>query len=226
MFNKSKTAQEPMYDILSADASFELKEAYNSLCTNVLYASNNGKLKKLAVTSSVYGEGKTAVAINLAFALACNLIDKKILLIDADLRTPHVADLLKSKIAGSPRGQGLSDFLVGKCDFPNVAKTEVENLDVICAGDVTLNPAGLLKSLKMKEFLDKCAELYDYVIIDTPPLNIVSDALLLIGRVDGYIVGAKTNFSKAPMLDATQESLASVGANILGIVLTDAIRKN
>ena len=222
---KSKVVEEPLYDISSGDASFELKEAYNALCTNVLYASNNEQLKKLAVTSSIYGEGKTSVAINLALALACNLIDKKVLLVDADLRTPHVAEFLKGKAMDFAKGQGLSDYLTGKSDFPSASKTEISNLDVISAGDLILNPAGLLNSLKMKDFLDKCADLYDYVIIDTPPLNIVSDALLLIGKVDGYIVAAKTKVSKVPMLNAAQEALNSVGANVLGIVLTDSSKK-
>ena len=225
MFKKSKATQELLYDILNPDSSFEFKEAYNSLCTNVLYASSNEQLKKLVVTSSVYGEGKSSVAINLATSLACNLIDKKVLLIDADLRTPHIADFMKTKITDSNVGQGLSDYLAGKCDFPYVAKTDVANLEVVFAGDMTWNPAGLLNSFKMKEFLDKCADVYDYIIIDTPPVNVVSDALFLIGITDGYIIAAKGKFSKVPLLSATQEALKSVSANILGIVLTETHRK-
>lgn len=225
MFKKHQATPELLYDVLSSSSSFELKEAYNSLCTSVLYASNNNQLKNLVVTSSVYGEGKSSVAINLAFALAGNLIDKRVLLIDADLRSPHLADFMKDKIKGSATGQGLSNYLTGKCDYPCATKTEAANLEVIFAGDATLNPAGLLNSLKMKEFLDKCAKSYDYVIIDTPPINVVSDALLLIGKVDGYIVAAKTKFSKVPLLNATQEALKSVGANILGIVLTEIHKK-
>jgi len=220
MFKKKIATEERLYDILDPNTSFELKEAYNTLCTNVLYPSSGEPSKRLVVTSAVYGEGKTTLAINLASALASNLIDKKVLLIDADLRTPHVYDFMKSKI--SPvKNAGLSEYLTGKVDSPESFCGGVENLSVIFSGAPNLNPAGLLNSVRMKEFLVKCAEEYDYVIIDTPPANLVSDALLLIGGVDGYIIAAKNKFSKIPALDATQRALNSVGANILGIVLTE-----
>lgn len=225
MFKKSKTVQEPFYDILDSTASFELREAYNSLCTNVLHASNDGILKKFVVTSSVYGEGKTALAINLATALACNLMDKKILLVDADLRTPRVADFLKDKVAESTSVHGLSEYLSAKSNSLPVIKTSIDNFDVVFSGSVSLNPAGLLNSLTMKEFLDKCSETYDYIIIDAPPISVVSDALFLTGSVDGYIIAALTKLSKIPMLDATQEALKSVGAKILGVVLTELEHK-
>lgn len=223
MFKRTKVNEELFYDVLESSASFELKEAYNSLCTNVLYPSSGEPSKRLVVTSAVYGEGKTTLAINLASALASNLIDKKVLLIDADLRTPHICDFMKSKIS-SIKNAGLSEYLTGKVDFPESCCGGVENLSVIFSGAPTLNPAGLLNSVRMKEFLAKCSEEYDYVIIDTPPVNLVSDALLLIGGVDGYIIAAKNKFSKIPALDATQRALNSVGANILGIVLTEVKR--
>ena len=224
MFNK-KTQQEPFYDILDANASFELKEAYNSLCTNVLYASDNKNNQKLVVTSSLYGEGKTAVAVNLSIALASNLVDKKILLVDADLRNPGVHDFLKDKVTESEHNHGLAGYLLGQADSLPITKAALDNLDVVLAGGAQLNPAALMNSPKMKDFLDKCSEIYDYVILDVPPLNDVSDALLLIGKVDGYIIAAKTKYSKLPMLNATQEALSSVGANIIGIVLTDVKNK-
>ena len=224
MFNK-KTQQEPFYDILDANASFELKEAYNSLCTNVLYASDNKNNQKLVVTSSLYGEGKTAVAVNLSIALASNLVDKKILLVDADLRNPGVHDFLKDKVTESEHNLGLAGYLLGQADSLPITKAALDNLDVVLAGGAQLNPAALMNSPKMKDFLDKCSEIYDYVILDAPPLNDVSDALLLIGKVDGYIIAAKTKYSKLPMLNATQEALSSVGANIIGIVLTDVNNK-
>ena len=223
MFKRTKATEELLYDVFDSSASFELKEAYNSLCTNVLYSSNGEQSKRIVITASVYGEGKTTLAINLAAALASNLIDKKVLLIDADLRTPHIYDFVKSKISANSKA-GLSEFLVGKADFPEIHNGDIENLSIIFAGAPTFNPAGLLNSVRMKEFLAKCAEDYDYVIIDTPPVNLVSDALLLIGGVDGYVIAVKNKFSKIPALDATQKALDSVGANILGIVLTEVKR--
>ena len=172
MFKRTKAVEELFYDVLASSASFELKEAYNSLCTNVLYPSSGEVSKRLVITSSVYGEGKTTLAINLASALASNLIDKKVLLIDTDLRTPHVFDFMESKLSGA-KNVGLSEYLSGRADVPACCRGGVENLTVIFAGAPTLNPAGLLNSVRMKEFLAKCSEEYDYVIIDTPPVNLV-----------------------------------------------------
>ena len=221
MLKKSLPIEESLYDILDSTTSFELKEAYNSLCTTVLHSENGDQLKTLAITSSIYGEGKTSLAINFAYALACNLIDKKVLLVDADFRKSNVAAFMKNRISVPEEMQGLSKLLVSDDEFPTVIETNLENMDVVLSGSAPLNPAGLINSLKMKDFLAKCSETYDYVIIDTPPINVVSDALLLIGGVDGYIIAAKNKFSKIPALDATQKALNSVGANVLGIVLTE-----
>ena len=218
---KNKLAQETCLSLLTNESSFEIKEAYNNLATNVIYLPIEDKSKKIAVTSSNYGEGKTTVAINLAIALASSLIDKKVLLIDADLRSSHVASFLASVCASDDKVDGLSEYLAGKGNTCNVKSTHVDNLDVIYAGEAPINPAGLINSDKMNELINTVSDKYDYVIIDTPPVNVVSDAILLVGRVNGYIIATKTNYTTVPMLSSASESLSMVGAQVFGVVLSE-----
>lgn len=220
MFNKNRNYEEPSFEILCDSSSFELKEAYNSLCTNVLYLPIADKCKKIAVTSSVSGEGKTSVAVNLAISLAGNLLDKRVLLVEADMRTPHVAQLLRNYITKLEK-VGLSDYLSGAVEVPPTLNTTFSNLDVILAGNITNNPAGLICSERMTSFISDCEEKYDYVVFDTPPINAVSDSILLINKVNGYILATRTRYSKVASVDTALETLKSVGAEILGIVLTD-----
>lgn len=218
---KNKLVEETSLYILDKDSSFELKEAYNNLATNVIYLPIDDKSKKIAVTSSNYGEGKSSVAINLAIALASSLIDKRVLLVDADLRTPHVGEFLADAVPGYAMESGLSEYLSGKEEKCNIKTTHINNLDVVFAGEGAINPAGLINSDKMNEFMANLDDTYDYVIIDTPPVKVVSDAILLVGRVNGYIIATKTNYSTVPMLSSASESLKMVGAQIFGVVLSE-----
>ena len=218
---KNKLAKEIPSSILNKNSPFELKEAYSNLATNVIYLPIEEKTKKIAVTSSNYGEGKSSVAINLAIALASTLIDKKVLLIDADLRTSHVGEFLADVLPEYSAEKGLSEYLSSKDKKCNIKTSHIENLDVVFAGESSINPAGLLNSDKMHDFLTGLDSKYDYVIIDTPPVNVVSDSILLVGRVNGYIIAAKTNYSTVPMLSSASESLELVGAQIFGVVLSE-----
>jgi capsular exopolysaccharide synthesis family protein len=220
VFIKNRNFEEPSFEILSDSSSFELKEAYNSLCTNVLYLPIQDRCKKIAVTSSVSGEGKTCVAVNLAISLAANLRDKRVLIVEADMRAPRVLQLLQNYIT-KPEQAGLSDYLSNALEIPPILNTTFSNLHVILAGNITNNPAGLMCSEKMSSFISDCEEKYDYVVFDTPPINSVSDSILLINKVNGYILASRTRYSKLASVDTALETLKSVGAEVFGIVLTD-----
>ena len=222
LFRKNKICDEPTYEILNSESSFKLKEAYNTLCSNVIYLPISDKCKKIAVTSGTYGEGKSSVAANLSIALAQNLLDKRILLVDADMRTSRISDFMKEHIGSSDSTIGLSDYLSEKKDTPNIINTDIQNFDVMFSGSNTMNPAGLLCSERMKNFMVDCESKYDYVILDTPPINAVSDAVLLINCVNGYILSTKRKYSKVTTLEHAQETLKSVGAEIFGVVLTES----
>ena len=206
--------------IIDESTPFAVKEAFNSLATNVIYLPITDRCKKIAITSSVSGEGKTYISINLSIVLAKNLTDKKVLLIDMDIRSPRISKLFKSFSDSYNSNEGLSEYLIGISDKPNIVSTNIPGLSILFAGGESSNPAGLINSQKMTEFLKKCEEEYDYIIIDTPPINIVSDATLLNDRVNGYIITTRSEYSTTRSLAVAEELLNSVGAHIFGVVLT------
>ena len=209
-----------MLKIINEDTPFAIKEAFGTFCTNILYLPIADKCKKIAVTSSMPGEGKTYISINLAITLAQNLVGKNILLVDMDVRSPSISKLFK-KISGNiPSKSGLSEYLVGIDETPNIIQSDIPGLSVLFAGGASSNPAGLINSDKMTDFLKSLDEKYDYVIIDTPPVNLVSDATLLVGRISGYVLATRADFSTTNSLSSAETTLGNVGAHILGVVLT------
>ena len=206
--------------IIDENTPFAIKEAFGTFCTNILYLPINDKCKKIAITSSLPGEGKTYIAINLAITLAQNLVGKKILLIDMDVRSPSISKLFKRYDQNISNKNGLSEHLVGLDEEPNIIDSEIPGLSVLFAGGASSNPAGLINSDKMTSFLLSLDESYDYVIIDTPPVNIVSDATLLVGRISGYVLASRADFSTTNTLANAEKTLENVGAHILGIALT------
>ncbi len=204
--------------ILNDDTPFAVREAYRALCTNILYLPIADNCKKIAVTSAFPGEGKTFVSINLAITLASSSEKRRVLVIDADMRKSRVMRLLKqNKYAKS---NGLSEFLAGLDPTPNIVSTEHENLDVLPSGAEAANPAGLLNSSKMQELIAYAEERYDYVIFDTPPVNVVSDSLLLNDRINGYLIATRADYSDVNNLSQAVEALKQVDAEIYGVVLS------
>lgn len=223
LFKKKKvhdSYEVDMLKIIDETTPFAIKEAFGSFCTNVLYLPIANKCKKIAITSSMPGEGKTYISINLAITLAQNLVGKNVLLVDMDVRSPSVSKLFSRYIGNSSSSHGLSEYLVGIDEKPNVIKSDIPGLSVLLAGGSSSNPAGLINSDKMTDFIKSCEEIYDYVIIDTPPVNVVSDATLLVGRIDGYVIASRADFSTTNTIANAESALNGVGANILGVVLT------
>ncbi len=210
-----------MLKIVDENTPFAIKEAFGTFCTNILYLPIADKCKKIAVTSSVPGEGKTYISINLAITLAQNLVGKNILLVDMDVRSPSISKLFKkyddSKYSAKT---GLSEYLVGLDKEPNIIKSDIPGLSVLFAGGSSSSPAGLINSDTMTEFLKSLDDKYDYVIFDTPPVNVVSDATLLVGRINGYVLATRADYSTTNSLENAEASLTKVGAQILGVVLT------
>ena len=202
--------------LVNNSAPFAVCEAFRTLYTNVLYLPINNKCKKIALTSAVSGEGKTFVSLNLCMTIAQNSAEYKVLLIDADMRQPRVANLLGDKDVTS---HGLSEFLAGIDEKPNIKKTDIPNFDVITAGGESVNPGALIRSSKMRDLITLCEQDYDYVIIDTPPVGIVSDATLLCDYVDGYILSTRADYSDIKSISEAVDALQHVGATVFGTVL-------
>ena len=205
--------------IINDKFPFAVKEAYNALRTNLLYTLSpvNGKI--VAITSANAGEGKSTVAVNLAITLS--QMAAKVLLIDCDLRKPTVHKKLNLNNAS-----GLSRFIVGFDTMADALKRKVlPDLDVMTSGPIPPNPSELLGSANMQAFLKKVSEYYDYIIIDTPPVNIVTDTVAMANFVSGIVLVAYYASTTTDDLKRAQEALQISNAKILGLVVSGVISK-
>lgn len=201
--------------LLTASSTFAVKEAYNSIRTNLLFTQQGEKCPIFVVTSPTANNGKTINSANLAINFA--QMGKKTLVIDADMRNPSL-----HKLFSLSSRNGLSEILAGLTDNITVTKTDVENLSVLTSGKIPPNPTELLSSPRMDKLLDFVKEHYDCVFIDTPPINIVTDATVFAQKATGYILIVKTDTTNVPELKTAVSTLQGINANILGFILNDA----
>jgi tyrosine-protein kinase Etk/Wzc len=194
-----------------------ISEAFKALRTRIQFAKLEDKpLKSILVTSSIPSEGKTTVSVNLAGSFA--LTGKKTLILDCDLRKPRVHSLFSLE-----RYPGLSDYLFSNCTLEEITrKTELENLSVISAGTIPPNPSEILGSAQMKKFMQKLEEIYDVIIVDSPPFLSVTDSEILYNITDGAILVTQSNKTIKQALFTTYSRLTSVNKhNLLGVVLNN-----
>lgn len=215
LFIKKKKKQNKKTYLLTEQSPFSVQESYKSLRTNLIFSMPAEKCKKIVVTSSSRGEGKSTTAINLAIALAQNKF--KVLLLDCDLRLPTVGKKLKLK-----SDPGLTDALVGL----NGLHMEIYGLSngvcVLPAGTIPPNPTELLGSDQMTEILNRLAENYEYIIMDTPPVNEVADATILSKNASGVVLVVRQGVTTTRDVDDALEKLRFADAKILGFVLNGA----
>lgn len=223
LFRKRKVHSDDSEDIrriLNGDTPFAIVEAFKSLNTNILYLPIEDKCKKICVTSSYSGEGKTYVSLNLAISLADNTDGKRVLLIDMDMRKPRVGRLLYDFCNVKKNVDGLSEFLASISDIPNFVKSQNDNLYVLFSGATSSNPSGLINSKRMDTLLELASKEFDYIIIDTPPVGIITDALLLASKINGYLITQRANYSDVRSLSETVNAINNVHGQIFGIVLS------
>jgi non-specific protein-tyrosine kinase len=191
-------------------------EAFRSLRTNLTYASVDRPLRRILITSATPQEGKTTISSNLAVVLAQG--EKKAVLIDADMRRPTVHQKF-----GLPNRVGLSGLFVRPLDslFGVVQNAGVPGLSIIPSGSLPPNPSELLTSRRMTEILDRLNQDFELVLIDTPPVLTVTDAVALAPIMDGVVLVAKPGVTKLSAFRQTLEQLQAVGARILGVVLNE-----
>ena len=190
-------------------------EAYRSLRTNIQYSSFDKKYQTLVVTSANPGEGKTTVAGNLALALAQG--ESKVLLVDCDMRRPSIHKTFKIS-----NTYGVSDLLVGNRKLESVVHKYKENLTVISAGKIPPNPAEMLASKTMTAFLEEMKKHFDYIVLDTPPLQAVTDAQILSTKVDGTLIVVRAGVTKKEAVHNAISIINKVNGNIIGTVLNGA----
>ena len=193
-----------------------VSESFRSLRTNVKYASVDKPIRRLIITSPTPEDGKTTIATNLAIALAQG--SSQVVLIDADLRRPRV-----HKVFGLENKVGLSSLFVQPEIYldGNFHTVKTENLQILPSGGTPPNPSELLGSRKMNEILKQLEEKFDIILLDTPPVLTVTDAVALSSSVDGVMVVAKIGKTKQAALMQAIEQLRQVNANIVGIVIND-----
>ena len=194
--------------------NFQVRESYKTARTNIVYSILKQGCKKITFTSSVKGEGKTVTSTNIAYALA-QQVNTKVLVIECDLRAPKVHTVFH--LDPTP---GLTNYLNSECAVEAIIKkTDTPNLDVICFGAVPPNPSELLASDIMQKFVESLEEKYDYIIFDTPPVGIVSDAIPLVKISDGVVIVVKHNYTTYPDLSKSIDILKRADGKILGAII-------
>lgn len=192
---------------------FSVKEAYKAIRTNIALSVMKDGCKRIVFTSAVPSEGKSTTALNVAVSMAQAY--SRVLLIDCDLRKPRM-----HKALGLSNSVGVTNVLSGLSPLGQaVQKTKFENLDALSSGLLAPNPSEMLASDRMKEMLDRLSASYDYIILDTPPINIVSDALPLTKISDGVVFVTRQSYSTHGEFQTALSKLKFIGAKIIGVVV-------
>lgn len=201
-------------ELVTLDASSHASEAYRALRTNLLFSAIDQELKVIVITSAEQGEGKSRTAANLAVVLAH--AENKTLLVDADFRRPS-----QHRIFGRVRNVGLSNLILKDAtDKEAISSVEaVPNLWLLTSGPTPPNPSELLGSTRMKELMVRLSKEFTYVIVDTPPINAVTDSSILAASASGTVLVVEQGRTSFPALIRGKQTLDRVGAHTIGAVL-------
>ncbi len=206
------------YKTLHKHLGFTAIEQYKLLRTNLSFTlPEDRKAHIVGITSSMRGEGKTTTAVNLSYVIAES--GKKVLLLDGDLRIPSVAK--KMRIESNP---GLTDFFINSEQNPDIEKFKSPLLDnwyIIPSGSLPPNPSELLSSKRMEAILDTFSDMFDYIIVDLPPVNIVSDALAISKYISGMVVVIREDYTEKKELENCFRLLRLSNVNVLGCVMNE-----
>lgn len=193
-------------------------EAYRSLRSNIEYSSFDDEYRAIVVTSSVPGEGKSTTSGNLALSLAQS--GNKVLLVDCDMRKPSIHK--KFKISNM---SGTAELLLRKESFEDVANCYNENLTIITAGKIPPNPSEMLASRAMTAFIKEMKKEFKYIILDTPPLQAVTDAQVLSTKADGVLLVVRAGSTKKEMVLNSVDLIKKVHGKTIGTVLNGVENK-
>ena len=219
MFFKSKeqiTDDPAEHILLDENTPWVIKEAYKTLRTNVTLSLPDEGHRIIAFTSAEPHDGKTTNAIN--FAISLGQIEKRVLLIDGDLRKPTVAKRL-----GIVSAPGLSDIISGQSRARDALYHDTQhNIDIIPSGNLTPDPTLLLQSDRMKMIILEFKKVYEYIVIDLPPATVVSDASILADLIDGFLLVVRHNVTDYRSISDMMDQLNMANAQIIGFVYNDS----
>ena len=202
---------------LHKNLEFTATEQYKLLRTNLSFTLPEKECPIIGVTSAMRGEGKSTTAVNLSYVLAES--GKKVLLIDGDLRIPSVAK--KMMIDGN---KGLTDLLRGgeTLQMSEFKSQYYNNWYIMPSGPLPPNPSELLGSRRMENVLKTLSENFDYIVLDLPPVNLVSDALTVSKYIDGMIVVVREDYTEKKELENCFRLLKLSDVNVLGCVINES----
>ncbi len=199
-------------ETLSDKSKFAIVESYKAARTNIMFSLSADDNKVFAVTSYSKGEGKSTVSANLAISFS--KMEKRVLLVDSDLRRPNVHNIFKLENA-----TGLSNIIGKMGDFDEAVHRDVlPNLDILPSGTIPPNPSELICSARFIELVNRLKEQYDYIIFDTPPIGVVSDALLLKDLIAGFVVVLRERSTTHGDIQNLLDSAKLADCKLLGFV--------
>jgi capsular exopolysaccharide synthesis family protein len=192
-----------------------IAESYRNIRTNIQYFDVSREIKTILFTSPSPREGKSTTVSNLAITLAQQ--GHRALLVDCDLRKPILNHLFFQR-----REPGLTNLLMGQAGLDiAVRRTKIEHLDLLPCGAIPPNPSELLSSVRMRELLTRLKSIYDFILLDSPPVLAVTDASILGNEVDGVILVVRSRSTSPDMVEEAGERLGKVGARVMGVVMND-----
>lgn len=201
--------------IINGNPRSPATESYKTLRTNIQYAGFDRSINSILLTSCAPSEGKSLTAANLAISIAQD--GKKVLLVDCDLRKP-----MQRRVFNIMGMRGLTNVLAEGIDYKTVVNdVNVDNLDLITSGPKPPNPAEILGSSKMEDFMTEVTSDYDIVILDTPPMLPVTDATVLSRMVDGVLLVVRYGQTTIEAAEIVKRQFEKVGASVLGAVIND-----
>ena len=215
-YSTDKKGAKPV--LIGDDISFSAAEAYKLLRTKLQFSFADDKESRvIGLSSALSGEGKSLTSVNLSHTLA--QLNKKVILIDCDMRRPTLAEKL-----GVLKTLGLSSYLTAQCELKDIIqeydmKGHGGTFHVISAGQNPPNPIELLSSARMKKAIEALRHVYDYVILDFPPVGEVSDALAAANQTDGMLLIVRENYCDRIALAETVQQFEFINAKLLGVVV-------
>lgn len=214
MFGRKK--RKPIRQLIThQEPKSRITEQYRNIRTNIEFTSVDSRIRSIMVTSANPGDGKTTTVSNLAVVFGQQ--GKKVLVIGADLRKPSIQDLFAAHASN-----GLTNVLSGQTNVMQcIQKTDIENVYVMASGPIPPNPAELLGNRVMDEVLLEAYNMFDIVLIDTPPVLAVTDAQILANKCDGIILVVRSERTEKDKIVKTKQILDKASGKILGVVLND-----
>ncbi|MGF9964002.1 CpsD/CapB family tyrosine-protein kinase [Bacillus rhizoplanae] len=213
MFGKKRESRRKL--IAHHEPKSQIAEQYRNIRTNIQFTSVDSDIRSIVVTSSGAGEGKTTTISNLATVFGQQ--GKQVLLIDADMRKPKLHEMFRID-----NQFGLTNVLSRQASLERcIHKTEVENVSFLPAGPIPPNPAELLSFRMMEEVIEQAEAAFDIVLIDTPPVLVVTDAQIVANRCDGIILVVRSEITEKTKIVKAKQILDNTSGKLLGVVLND-----